>query len=109
MRHHGALTGTVLTAGGGNRLVQQGQGILCTGQGFKLLPGESGAVGCRSGYGSRGVFGRVDALGHAHTPLESLRGRGLLRNRSGRFSQGVRLRKFLFQNLQQVALQHILG
>ena len=69
IRRHGALTGTVLTAGGGNRLVQQGQGILRTGQGLKLLPGESGAVGCRSGYSSRGVFGRVDALGHARPPL----------------------------------------
>ena len=100
MRRHGALTGTVLTASGGNRLVQQGQGVLRTGQGLKLLPGESGAVGCRSGYSSRGVFGRVDALGHAHPPLESLGGRGLFGFRSGRFSQSVRLRKFLFQNLQ---------
>nr|WP_294631504.1 hypothetical protein [uncultured Rothia sp.] len=58
MRHHGALTGTVLTAGGGNRLVKQGQGILRTGQGLKLLPGESGAAGCRIGYGSRGVWAR---------------------------------------------------
>ena len=99
MRRHGALTGTVLTAGGGNRLVQQDQGVLRTGQGLKLLPGESGAVGRRSGHRSRGVFGRVDALSHAHTPLESLRGRRLLRNRSGRFSQGVCFRKFLFQDL----------
>ena len=100
MRHHGALTGTILTASGGNRLVQQGQGILRTGQGLKLLPGESGAVGRRSGCGSRGVFGRVDALGHAHTLLESLRGRGLLGLRCGRFGEGACLRKFLFQNLQ---------
>ncbi len=59
MRRHDALTGTVLTAGGGNRLVQQGQGILRSGQGLKLLPGESGAAGRRSGYGSRGVLGAL--------------------------------------------------
>ena len=99
MRHHGALTGTILTASGGNRLIQQGQGILRTGQGLKLLPGESGAVGRRSGPSSRGVFGRVDALGHAHPLLESLSGGGLLGNRSGRFSQSVCLCKFLFQDL----------
>ena len=109
LRHvcrHGALAFTFLPTGGLHNLVEQVQDVLSAGQGLKLLPGESGTVGCGFWGGPGGVFGRAGAsrrlLRHVDRFLVSLGGIGL-------GCEGAGLSQLLFQDLQQVALQHVLG